>query len=103
MPICSSNRVENAWIQKRGQDWLREARESFYLMDTDRDGLLSRKELRISLYSYGVYLSRDESEKVKRSADTDDSGSIDFDEYLEFVGPTGSRYKAVRYTLFGPT
>lgn len=102
MPVCSSKKIENMWMEKRGEDWLKEARQSFYLMDTDMDGVLSRKELRIELYSYGIYLSKVESEKVERAADTDMSGSIDFDEYLEYIGPTGSRYKAVRYTLLGP-
>ena len=71
-------------------------------MDTNMDGELSRKELRIALYSYGIYLSRVESKKVEWAADADGSGTIDFDEYLDFIGPSGSRYKAVRYTLLGP-
>jgi len=99
MPICSSSRIENKWIEKRGEDWLKGAKQSFYLMDTNRDGELSRKELRIALYSYGINLSKVESERVEQVADIDDSGTIDFDEYLEFVGPTGSRYKAIRNTL----
>eukprot|EP00585_Thalassiosira_rotula_P010156 CAMPEP_0196139290 /NCGR_PEP_ID=MMETSP0910-20130528/6616_1 /TAXON_ID=49265 /ORGANISM="Thalassiosira rotula, Strain GSO102" /LENGTH=402 /DNA_ID=CAMNT_0041399997 /DNA_START=51 /DNA_END=1259 /DNA_ORIENTATION=+ len=101
MPRCSSSGIEKKWTDKRGEEWLAEAKQSFYLMDTDMDGTLSRKELRIAMYSYGVYLSEAQSEEVKRAADTDSSGSIDFDEYLEYIGPGGSRYKAVRYTLFG--
>ena len=103
MPVCSSNRVENMWIEQRGKNWLTDAKQQFYLMDTNRDGMLSRRELRIALYSYGIYLSTGQSEKVKRDADADDSGSISFDEYLNYIGPLGSEYKAVRYTLFGPT
>mmetsp|Transcript_28626 Transcript_28626/g.61385 ORF Transcript_28626/g.61385 Transcript_28626/m.61385 type:complete len:450 (-) Transcript_28626:186-1535(-) len=103
MPICSSKPIEKKWIKKRGEDWLKEAKQSFYLMDTNRDGELSRKELRIAMYSYGMNLSKIESEAVKQIVDTDESGSIDFDEYLEFIGPTGSRYKAVKNTLLGPT
>ena len=103
MPICSSNSIENKWVGQYGEDWFKKARESFYLMDTNRDGELSRKELRVALYSYGIDLSKVESEEVKEVADTDGSGSIDFDEYLEFIGPTGSTFKAVRNTLLGPT
>jgi hypothetical protein len=103
MPICSSNRVEKKWVEKYGEDWLKEAKEGFYLMDTNRDGELSRKELRVALYSYGINLSKGESEEIKEAVDTDGSGSINFDEYLEFIGPTDSRYKAVRNTLLGPT
>lgn len=103
MPICSSNRIENKWVTKYGEDWLKDAKESFYLMDTNRDGELSRKELRVALYSYGINLSKLESKEVKEAADTDGSGYIDFDEYLEFIGPKGSRNMAVRNTLLGPT
>ena len=103
MPICSSNAVEKKWITERGEDWLKNAKQSFYLMDTNRDGELSRKELRVALYSYGVNLTKVQSEQVEQVADINESGLIDFDEYLEFVGPAGSRYKAVRNTLFGPT
>ena len=103
MPICSSNQIETKWVQKYDEQWLKEAKQAFYLMDTNRDGELSRKELRIALYSYGINLSKLESEEVKTAADTDGSGFIDFDEYLEFIGPTGSRFKAVKNTLLGPT
>lgn len=103
MPICSSNRVEKKWVSKYGEDWLKEAKQSFFLMDTNRDGELSRKELRVALYSYGINLSKVESEEIEQAVDTDGSGLIDFDEYLEFIGPTGSRFKAVRNTLLGPT
>lgn len=102
MPICSSKTVENKWIMERGEDWLLKAKQSFYLADTNRDGGLSRKELRIALYPYGINLSKVESQIVKQVADIDVSGSIDFDEYLEYIGPTGSRSKAVRNTLLGP-
>lgn len=103
MPICSSNKIEEKWVNKYGEGWLKSAKQAFYLMDTNRDGELSRKELRIALYTYGINLSKIESEKVKEAVDTDGSGLIDFDEYLEFIGPTGSRYKAVKNTLLGPT
>jgi len=103
MPICSSNTIEQKWIIERGEDWLREAKQTFFLMDTNRDGELSRKELRISLYSYGINLSKDESQQIEQAVDIDESGSIDFDEYLEYIGPAGSEFKAVRNTLLGPT
>jgi len=85
MPICSSKAVENKWIKERGEDWLREAKQSFYLMDTNRDGGISRKELCIALYSYGINLSKVRSQQVKQVADIDISGSIDFDEVSRYV------------------
>ena len=102
MPICSSSNVERKWIKERGEDWLREAKQSFYLMDTNRDGELSRKELRVALFHYGINLSMVQSQRVEQAADTDESGLINFKEYLDYIGPTGSRYKAVRNTLLGP-
>ena len=80
MPICSSKAVENKWIIERGEAWLREAKQSFYLADTNKDGELSRKELRIALYSYGINLSKIQSRKVEETVDVNASGSIDFDE-----------------------
>lgn len=103
MPVASSNTIENKWVEERGLNWLKEAKQSFFLMDTNRDGELSRKELRVALFSYGITLSKVESQEVEIAADLDDSGSIDFDEYLEFIGPAGGRIKAVRNTLLGPT
>lgn len=103
MPICTSKAVEQKWVTDRGEEFVRGVKQTFYLMDTNRDGVLSRKELRIALFSYGVNLSEYQSVQVARDADLDDSGDIDFDEFLEYVGPAGSTGKAVRNTLFGPT
>jgi membrane protease YdiL (CAAX protease family) len=102
MPQCRNPAVELRWIAQRGEDFVTNAKRTFYLMDTNQDGELSRKELRVALFSYGINLSREQSAKVAQSADEDDSGSIDFQEFLEFVGPSGSTAKAVRNTLFGP-
>ena len=93
--------AENKWRQERGADFVLGARETFYLADTNRDGVLSRAELRIALYSYGITLSRDESETITATADIDDSGTIDFGEFLDFVGPTGSPAKAIKQSLLG--
>ena len=94
--------IETKWRTKRGQEFVQEAKQSFYLMDTNQDGVLSRKELRIALFSYGINVSRIQSEELAKAADLDDSGEIDLDEFLEFIGPTGSTLKAVRNTLLGP-
>ena len=94
--------VERKWMNERDESFVKEARESFYFMDTNRDGVLSRKELRIALFSYGINLSKIESEKVVQVADVDDSGRIDFEEFLEFIGPTGSTTKAVKRSVLGP-
>jgi membrane protease YdiL (CAAX protease family) len=101
MPIMS-RAVEQKWTRERGPDFCQGVQESFYLMDTNRDGMLCRKELRVALYSYGINLSQLQTDKVIQKADLDESGTICLDEFVEFVGPTGNARKAVRNTLFGP-
>ena len=95
--------IEQKWINAKGNEFVDQATEAFYLMDTNRDGALSIKELKIALYSYGIRLSPTQWHQVKGSVDIDGSGDVDLDEFLEFMGPTGSTTQAVRYTLFGPT
>lgn len=102
MPAFKDQRLEQRWINERGQDFVDGVKQTFYLMDTNRNGVLSRKELRVALFSYGINLSPQQSAQVAQEADLDNSGAIDLDEFLEFVGPTGSAGKAIRNTLFGP-
>lgn len=101
MPVASNSNLEAKWQQKRGERFVLGARETFYLADSNRDGVLSREELRIALYSYGIRLTTEESATVTRAADIDKSGTIDFGEFLEFVGPTGSAGKAIKTSLLG--
>jgi membrane protease YdiL (CAAX protease family) len=100
MPVAPAG-VEAKWRQRRGDGFLLVARESFYLADSNRDGVLSRPELRIALYSYGIRLTAEESAAVTRAADRDRSGAIDFGEFLEYVGPSGSPGNAIKNSLLG--
>jgi len=102
MPKYNNIAAAKKWSNERGADFIKGVQQSFYLMDTNRDGVLSRKELRVALFSYGINLSQVQSQEVLQRADTDRQGDIDLDEFLAFVGPTGSARKAVRNTLFGP-
>ena len=102
MPNFSNRALEQRWIKERGEDFVMGVKQSFYLMDTNRDGVLCRKELRVALFSYGINLSKFQSEQVYQKADLDENSNIDLDEFLSFVGPTGSTGRAVRSTLFGP-
>jgi membrane protease YdiL (CAAX protease family) len=102
MPAVSNPKLEKRWLDERGQEFVHGVKQTFYLMDTNRDGVLSRKELRVALFSYGINLSPEQSVQVAEEADVDGSGAIDLDEFLDYVGPTGSAGKAVRNTLFGP-
>jgi Ca2+-binding EF-hand superfamily protein len=71
-------------------------------MDTNRDGVISRKELRVALNSYGMNRSKMESEAITRDANLDMSGEIDLEEFLEYIGPSGSPEKAAKNSLLGP-
>ncbi|KAG7351447.1 CAAX protease self-immunity-domain containing protein [Nitzschia inconspicua] len=103
MPNIKNKALERKWIAERGEDFVNGVKQSFFLMDTNRDGVLSPRELRIALFSYGINLSKAQTEKVAAAVDMDEDSTIDLDEFLAFVGPTkGSTAKAVRYTLFGP-
>lgn len=98
---ASPSAIEEKWIDMRGDTFVREARQTFYLMDTNRDGTVSREELRVALYSYGISLSKGESEVVLEKADADGSGEIDFEEFLGFMGTEGSTAKAIKGSLLG--
>lgn len=100
MPVAPRS-IEAKWRQQRGEGFLLGAREAFYLADSNRDGVLSREELRIALYSYGMRLTADQSAIVTAAADINQSGKIDFGEFLEFIGPTGSPGKAIKNSLLG--
>mmetsp|Transcript_6077 Transcript_6077/g.11914 ORF Transcript_6077/g.11914 Transcript_6077/m.11914 type:complete len:390 (+) Transcript_6077:86-1255(+) len=100
MPVATGS-LESKWQKKRGDKFVLGARETFYLADSNRDGELSREELRIALYSYGIKLSEEQSVAVAQAADTDQSGTIDFGEFLDFVGPSGSPAKAIKSSLLG--
>jgi len=102
IPKFSNKANELRWKAQKGENFVNGVQESFYLMDTNKDGVLSRKEIRVALFSYGINLSKEQSEKVFQKADLDGQGGIDLDEFLEFVGPAGNTRKAVRNTLFGP-
>ena len=100
MPVAGRG-VEAKWKAERGEKFITGCKETFYLADTNRDGVLSREELRIALYSYGIRLSKDESEIVTSDADTDESGAIDFGEFLDYVGPSGNPSRAIKGSLLG--
>jgi hypothetical protein len=100
MPVAP-NSTESKWKRARGDNFILGARQVFYLADTNKDGVLSREELRIALYSYGIQLTAEQSSTVTQTADLDDSGTLDFAEFLEFVGPSGSPGKAIKSSLLG--
>mmetsp|Transcript_148492 Transcript_148492/g.262181 ORF Transcript_148492/g.262181 Transcript_148492/m.262181 type:complete len:426 (-) Transcript_148492:82-1359(-) len=73
------------WGVLKGEKFVEEARRAFFLMDTNRDEVLSTSELRMGLFSMGLKLNEQKFQSLFESADTDGSNDIDFDEFLEFV------------------
>jgi membrane protease YdiL (CAAX protease family) len=80
--INNNSPIEQKWINAKGNEFVDQATEAFYLMDTNRDGALSIKELKIALYSYGIRLSPAQWHQVKGSVDIDGSGDVDLDEFF---------------------
>jgi hypothetical protein len=54
-------------------------------LDTDGDGFLTYNELRLGLTDYRVYLSKKEFKKVMECIDPDFSGTIELDEWVQFL------------------
>lgn len=77
-------------------------RFTFYLMDGNRDGLISRKELRIGLYSFGAQLTRGESKELMREIDDDQSGMLDYREFAAAVKERdGAIQRRIKQSLLG--
>ena len=71
-------------------------------MDGNRDGLISRKELRIGLYSFGAQLTRGESKELMREIDDDQSGMLDYKEFASAVKERdGAIQRRIKQSLLG--
>lgn len=60
-------------------------REAFSLFDKDGDGTISAKELGIVIRSLGQNPTEKELQELINQADEDDSGTIDFQEFLSLM------------------
>jgi len=89
-------------LESNEEAGMEKLRYVFYLMDIDQDGYVSRKELRIGLYSFGVELPRSWSGGVFGMADKDKSGQLDFNEFVEFVkNGSGEASNALKRSILG--
>jgi len=79
------------------------ARRAFYLMDRNKDGFVSPRELRIGLYSFGIFAPTGFSDKVFKKVDRDGDGLIDAKEFEKTlqssVGPNQSAEEAATNTI----
>lgn len=64
---------------------IRDLKLVFDTFDTDKSGSIDARELRKALRALGFKISKESIEEMIADLDVDKSGSIEFDEFLEFV------------------
>eukprot|EP00440_Ansanella_granifera_P005419 gb/GFBE01005881.1/.p1 GENE.gb/GFBE01005881.1/~~gb/GFBE01005881.1/.p1 ORF type:complete len:702 (+),score=170.27 gb/GFBE01005881.1/:1-2106(+) len=69
----------------------RKAKEEFRKMDKDGDGTLSLEEMKLLLRKGNPRMSDEELQLLFASIDDDDSGTLEFDEFVDFI--TGNNAK----------
>ena len=90
------------WKARLGSDFVEKVRQTFLLMDSDRDGFLSQRELRTGLRSFGVKEPEEVLSFEFELADKDRSGAINFSEFLDFVGDSATPApRVVKRALLG--
>ena len=70
-------------IRNISEEQLEKCREIFNLYDKDKDGTIDSRELGDIMRSLGTYPSYEEINEMLKEVDTDNSGKIDFEEFLE--------------------
>eukprot|EP00499_Haloplacidia_sp_CaronLabIsolate_P007069 CAMPEP_0196781380 /NCGR_PEP_ID=MMETSP1104-20130614/9620_1 /TAXON_ID=33652 /ORGANISM="Cafeteria sp., Strain Caron Lab Isolate" /LENGTH=187 /DNA_ID=CAMNT_0042151609 /DNA_START=22 /DNA_END=585 /DNA_ORIENTATION=+ len=90
----SSPRRGKGKPQKKGLDpeQLEEIREAFNLFDTDGNGAIDARELKAAMRALGFQVKKAEIRKMIADIDKDESGTIDFEEFVEMMtGKMGER------------
>ena len=62
-----------------------ELREAFNLFDTDGAGSIDIKELKAAMRALGFTIKKAEIRQMIQDIDKDDSGTVDFDEFVEMM------------------
>ncbi|GAB5355350.1 hypothetical protein AAMO2058_000198200 [Amorphochlora amoebiformis] len=62
-----------------------EIREAFDLFDTDGSGTIDKNELKVAMRALGFEPKKEEIAKMIQDIDKDNSGEIDFPEFLEMM------------------
>mmetsp|Transcript_18437 Transcript_18437/g.35231 ORF Transcript_18437/g.35231 Transcript_18437/m.35231 type:complete len:167 (-) Transcript_18437:124-624(-) len=62
-----------------------EIREAFDLFDTDGSGSIDKNELKVAMRALGFEPKKEEIAKMIQDIDKDNSGEIDFPEFLEMM------------------
>merc|ERR1719502_131366 len=64
---------------------IEEVREAFSLFDVDSSGAISYKELRACMKALQIKVDKDELKKMILEVDADQSGEIEFPEFLQMM------------------
>ena len=62
-----------------------EVRAAFDLFDKDQSGNIDIHELRDAMKALGVYLPKEKIKALMKDIDTDGSGTVEFDEFLNLM------------------
>lgn len=64
------------------------AKVTFHKFDTNHNGAIDIRELRAIMKSMRVMLNDEELSQIMKEVDTDGSGEIDWEEFLEVSAPS---------------
>ena len=66
-------------------DKMMEAKQAFDLCDTNSDGRIDRNELKMYFSNIGIPISDKELDNMMHIADTDRSGYVEFEEFINMM------------------
>merc|ERR1719515_3075 len=81
----SSPMKKGAAKQELAAEQVEEVREAFSLFDVDSSGAISYKELRACMKALSIKVDKDELKKMILEVDADQSGEIEFPEFLQMM------------------
>lgn len=64
---------------------VQEIRSAFNLFDSDHSGTIDYRELKVAMRALGFAVKGSEVKTILKNYDRDDSGKIEFDEFLEIM------------------
>jgi centrin-1 len=70
---------------KLDQEQIEELKEAFNLFDTDGSGNIDAKELKAAMRALGFQVKKADVRKMIADIDKDDSGTIDFQEFIDMM------------------